>query len=67
MVIWTFAPKFNGAVVRTKQLLTLRLLVWAEICRSDTTSVITIAAANGLRNSPVRRRATFTGGPTHNR
>jgi len=51
MVIWTFAPRFMGGGVGTKQPRTLRLLVRADICCSESTSAITMAATNGLRNA----------------
>lgn len=51
MVIWTFAPRFMGVGVGTKQPRTLKLLVRADICCSESTSAITMAATNGLRNA----------------
>lgn len=51
MVIWTFVPGFKGVRVGTKHPRMLKLLVRAEICRSECTSMITIAATNGFRNA----------------
>jgi hypothetical protein len=51
MVIWTFAPRFKGVAVGTKQPCMLRLLVWADVWRSERISVTTITATNGFRNS----------------
>jgi hypothetical protein len=51
MAIRIFTPKFKGVEVGTKQPCMLKLLVSADICRAESTSVITIAATNGFRNS----------------
>src|SRR5690348_407499 len=68
-----------GVGVGTKQPRTLKLLVRAEICCSEITSAITIAATNGLRNargrwvvfkvgsSPIDERPGSSAGLAHDR
>src|ERR1700693_318471 len=64
MAIWTFAPLLKGVGVGTKQPFRPRSQVRVILRCSDTTSVITIVAANALRKAR-RRLANFKVGSSY--